>query len=405
MTPARECAGADGHERVRLQRTRRLGSTHAPRRDRSALHCAARAFGDRTSSGRAYTATVNVVVNPTTLAPSPDFRYVGFEPGPASRPRVAASLFLAGGGLGAGLMGELGLAAGGARRVPRLRRAFALAWRSRRAGAPPRRATSRRPSPSCPWGVLVEDDDEPRVLRWAAVRSLHVHTLYGRDAATPSTLWSFVTLETEHERFAGRTAGAVPLDGLLAHLEAYARETGARASRSISTASSRARGLLEPEFESPAGGRARGCRSAPSPHRLGLGRASRTAARARAGVAGDGARHLARGAARPAIARLDRRPLAAVLAAELRLARARARPRDPGPVPAPDGRGGGEGRGAPPGRAHVARRAPRRGGALSFRPRTSRASGLGSASPAPSAVARARRRCRYRSAVTNERAS
>jgi hypothetical protein len=75
-----------------------------------------------------------------------------------------------------------------------------------------------------PWGVLVQPDLAPRVLRWAAVKNVQVEMIHGLDAGTPSTLWSVVTIETDHERLAGRAAGAVAIERLVAYVDAYADE-------------------------------------------------------------------------------------------------------------------------------------------------------------------------------------
>ena len=48
--------------------------------------------------------------------------------------------------------------------------------------------------------------------------------VHGRDQATPTTLWSVVTIETDHEKLAARAPGAVSLDRLVAHLEGYREE-------------------------------------------------------------------------------------------------------------------------------------------------------------------------------------
>ena len=87
-------------------------------------------------------------------------------------------------------------------------------WRTARRGRDGDRAV----------GVLVQPDLEPRILRWAAVRRVHVEMIHGRDGGTPTTLWSVVTIETEHERFAGRAAGAIAIERLVAHVDAYADE-------------------------------------------------------------------------------------------------------------------------------------------------------------------------------------
>ncbi len=249
------------------------------------------------------------------LAPAPDFRYVGLEPGRDLGPRVAASLFLAGGGVSAGVLRELGLlhmalgaflAATG----------IALLWR--RLAKPLRRAGAGSvPFAIVPWGVLVDEPESPRALRWAAVQSLHVHTIYGRDAAaTPSTLWSLVTLRTEHELFAGRTRGAAPLERLLVHLEPYAREQSHPVSLDLEGTRASTAGLLEPEFERILAAALETIISAPSSHRLGLEGTYRSGSRA-AGI--DTVSSL-REILRDRIEHdLDRRPLASVIAAELGL--------------------------------------------------------------------------------------
>ncbi len=265
----------------------------------------------------AYTERVDVESDSDRLlAPEPDFRYVGLEPGVDIGARVAASLFLAGGGVGAGLLRELGLlhAALGAFLAAT---GLALVWR--RVSAPhamSRALGARVPFAIVPWGVLVDNDGAPRVLRWAAVRSLHVHTIYGRDAAaTPSTLWSLVTLRTEHELFAGRTAGAAPLERLLVHLEAYAREQSHRVALDLEGTSASTDSPLEPEFERILGAALELLLNAPSSHRLGLETSYRTTGMRAAGKATI--------ASLRAILRdrheheLDCRPLAAVVAAEL----------------------------------------------------------------------------------------
>jgi hypothetical protein len=75
-----------------------------------------------------------------------------------------------------------------------------------------------------PWGILVQQEIAPRVLRWAAVKNVQVEMIHGRDGGTPSTLWSVVTIETEHECLAGRTPGAVAIERLIAYVDAYAEE-------------------------------------------------------------------------------------------------------------------------------------------------------------------------------------
>ena len=142
-------------------------------------------------------------MEPPQLAPSPEFRYVGFEPGPSVQTRVAASLFTAGASAVAGWIGELGFKES---LVGALLVSAGFAYALRTFGGPTRRLGVRSARLAIvPWGILVEDDAEPRVLRWAAIRRVHLHSVYGNDAGTPSTLWSFIVVETQRERFASRT--------------------------------------------------------------------------------------------------------------------------------------------------------------------------------------------------------
>jgi hypothetical protein len=75
-----------------------------------------------------------------------------------------------------------------------------------------------------PWGVLVDRDDAPRILRWAAVRRVAVLVSRVPFAAASPTR---VAVETDRERFVGEAASPVRLDSLALHLEAYAGEQAA----------------------------------------------------------------------------------------------------------------------------------------------------------------------------------
>jgi hypothetical protein len=169
-----------------------------------------------------------------SLAPSPDFRYVGLEPGTPGHAGLWASFAAAGTTLGAGVLFEIG--AKGA--VLAVLGAAAGALIVRRVGGPEvaRRAKAaiggagalvRRDAVAMaivPWGILVQQDLAPRILRWAAVKNVQVEMIHGRDGGTPSTLWSVVTIETDHERLAGRAPGAVAIERLIAYVDAYAEE-------------------------------------------------------------------------------------------------------------------------------------------------------------------------------------
>lgn len=78
-----------------------------------------------------------------------------------------------------------------------------------------------------PWGVIVcPDADGERVLPWPGVRAISVEHLHTRDVAgTPSTVESYVTVETARERLAGRAPGHVSLERLIAFLDAYQDES------------------------------------------------------------------------------------------------------------------------------------------------------------------------------------
>jgi hypothetical protein len=75
-----------------------------------------------------------------------------------------------------------------------------------------------------PWGILVDPDTELRVLRWPAIRKVTVDVAHTMRGGTPAILASVVTVDTGRELLAGRTWGAVGLEGLTVNLEAYAEE-------------------------------------------------------------------------------------------------------------------------------------------------------------------------------------
>jgi hypothetical protein len=183
------------------------------------------------------------------LAPEPDFRYVGLAPGPAPQPSAEffASVLAAGTGAGAGLLHLFGARAAV---MGALLASLGTAFSLRRGRGPSVRrwgATTAKMA-IVPWGILLDDEAHPRVLHWAAITRVHVEMTYGRDGATDSTLWSVIVVETERERFVARAAGAVPLDRLLAHLEAYTREATHVVALDLDGTSA-AEGPIEPECE------------------------------------------------------------------------------------------------------------------------------------------------------------
>lgn len=155
------------------------------------------------------------------LAPTPDFRYVGVLPKAPWSARRFAPLVVTGAAVGATLghaygaraavLGTLAATCG---------MALSLVPARSRALVPPRNVSMG----IVPWGILLEHEAQPRVLHWGAITRVHVGMTYGRDGASDFTSWSVVTVETEREAFTGCAPGAVPLERLIVHLEAYARE-------------------------------------------------------------------------------------------------------------------------------------------------------------------------------------
>ncbi len=211
------------------------------------------------------------------LAPPPDFRYVGFAPAPRGESHLAGSLASAGAVGGLLLFAHVGpliallscVIAGGATALSmRLRSGPVRRW-----GAHGARLGFT------PWGVLIEPETErfsreggdvgPRALRWAALSRVHVEATYGADAGTPSTRMSSVTVDALGERFVGRSPGAVPLDAVLIHLEAYAREQAHTIALDLDGERS-GEGPFEPDFEPLLSAAQESLASAPVSQRLGL---------------------------------------------------------------------------------------------------------------------------------------
>jgi hypothetical protein len=181
------------------------------------------------------------------FAPFPDFRYVGLEPVPAKRFGVVATAFGLGAGVTLALSGhDVGqaLVAGALSAI-----ASGFALRGAGAGAPSGGAPLHKNwsvgsarMAIVPWGVLVEtvcdDDESPRILRWAAVKKIELSgsprqmgQMFGRTS--PNLL---VSIETEHERFVGESRilswsahglTRAPLDCVIEHVGAWAQEQAA----------------------------------------------------------------------------------------------------------------------------------------------------------------------------------
>lgn len=149
-----------------------------------------------------------------SLAPVPDFRYVGLEPSSRVRAKklgVAATSF----GLGVGVTIAMTSVEPRQALLAGILATFGSAYALRGAGPTVPTAGGARMR-IVPWGVLVDEDESPRILRWAGVRRVQV---------TPSARrHSRVVVETERERFVGESVGAVRLERLVEHLDAYALE-------------------------------------------------------------------------------------------------------------------------------------------------------------------------------------
>jgi hypothetical protein len=155
-------------------------------------------------------------------APPPDFRYVGLCPGPSfsAVAGLCCGVGLGTFALGAGLGGTAEAATLGAAAIAGGIAALLCA----RLSGPTARWSLQVPMAIVPWGVVLESDSMPRILRWAAVREVRVDLVCDMDNATPSTRWSIVTIRTDRELLGGRAPGSVALERLETHLESYAEE-------------------------------------------------------------------------------------------------------------------------------------------------------------------------------------
>lgn len=155
------------------------------------------------------------------LAPAPDFRFVGVEPGPSAR--AARIIPLAAGAVTFAI--ALGLSGFELSTLPlALLLGFGTKLIVQRMIGPASNGDRQSRMSIVPWGVLVHNDETPRVLRWPGVRSVEVELVHEMDNATPSIRWSVVKIRTEHELLAGRAPGGVCLESLEANLERYANE-------------------------------------------------------------------------------------------------------------------------------------------------------------------------------------
>ena len=176
--------------------------------------------------------------------PPPDFRYVSLVPGPSS-----AAVSLAAGTVGLGTIAAtlhrighhpiaLGLALGLA---GALSAALVLA-RGKRSALGARQVAMI----IVPWGIVVEPETAPRILRWPAIRKISVHISHVMEGGTPSVVSSTVVVTTDRDVLEGRTQGNPGLEGLMANLDAYAEEAARLVASDLDGNEPCADGALEP---------------------------------------------------------------------------------------------------------------------------------------------------------------
>lgn len=154
--------------------------------------------------------------------PPPDFRYVSLLPGPSS-----AAVSLAAGTVGLGAVaaalhrvGHHPIAVGLALGLAGAASATLLLARGARGNLGARQVAMV----IVPWGVIVEPETAPRILRWPAIRKVSVLVSHVMEGGTPSVVSSTVVITTDRDLLSGRTLGPVGLEGLTANLDAYAEE-------------------------------------------------------------------------------------------------------------------------------------------------------------------------------------
>ncbi len=164
--------------------------------------------------------------------PPPDFRYVGLAPRGGSRAHT-----LAAGGLGLSALG--GLFALSGELTTSVGAALALSfvglagWVGARRSPPLPHGAREARMAIVPWGVVLEPDTEPRVLRWPAVRRVEVEVEHTIRGGTPAIVASIVTVSTDREAFVGRAPGATGLERLVAGLPCYAEEAARPVGRDL----------------------------------------------------------------------------------------------------------------------------------------------------------------------------
>ena len=248
-------------------------------------------------------------------APPPDFRYVGLTPAPTRRAVIAVAAVAGVATAGFGVV----LSAGGelATLVLATLAGAVTAWMVARWLGPtlPSLAPHAAPLAIVPWGVLVHSEPVPRMLRWAAVRSIKVDFIHEMDHATPLTRWSLVTICTDRETLGGRAPGQISLERLEAYFPRYAEEAARPAALDLD-GNSALDEWLQPNFELLLAEARRLLYSGELSERLGLmPRSYREPRPGRASAEAIGL--LEEVLRRPPESAADPRPLAALIAAEL----------------------------------------------------------------------------------------
>ena len=153
--------------------------------------------------------------------PPPDFRYVWLIPGPSSAVIALGTAAATATGIATVLWsgGHHSLLADVLLMGAAVAAGIVSNRRHRRAPGARRVAMA-----VVPWGVVIDPDTQPRVLRWPAIRKVTVDVAHALRGGTPWVVASVVTVDTGRERLAGHTAGAAGLEQLTVNLEAYAEE-------------------------------------------------------------------------------------------------------------------------------------------------------------------------------------
>ncbi|WP_437275866.1 hypothetical protein WME90_32065 [Sorangium sp. So ce375] len=185
------------------------------------------------------------VVTVLRKLPPPDFRYVWLRPEPGSTGALAAAgtAGLAGASAAIWSAGSYALSLG----LIAMGSALGLLALARAEPRPPIQRGAREVTMAVvPWGIVVDPDTEPRVLRWPAITRVSVDVSHTMRGGTPAIVSSLVTVHAAHEVLAGRAAGAVDLERLLANLEGYAQEASRPVAADIEGLTALGDGVTEP---------------------------------------------------------------------------------------------------------------------------------------------------------------